>query len=77
MFFMTSNDCKVSRFVGEKQQPLFPCLLIALLLLIGCETTVPQTEPVDFMARAETQAEGDVKVTSAVLSPEETVTTFA
>jgi hypothetical protein len=50
-----------------------PFLLICLLLLTGCDTTVPQTEPVDFMARAETQAEGGVRVTSAVLSPEETV----
>jgi hypothetical protein len=70
-------NTKTSVFAGEREMRLVPFLLICLLLLTGCETTVPQTEPVDFMARAETQAEGGIQVTSAVLSPEETVAAFA
>jgi len=74
---VTSNDCKVSVFLGERHTHLLSLLLVCLLLLPSCDTTVPQTEPVDYMARAETQVEGGVTVTSAVLSPEETVAAFS
>lgn len=74
---MTSSECKGSNLVGKGPTLVFSRLLICLLLLTGCDTTVPQTEPLDFTARAETQAEGGVRVTSAVLSPEETVAAIA
>lgn len=47
------------------------------LLFAGCETTVPQTEPLNFMARVQSKAEGRIQVSSAVLSPEESALRFS
>jgi hypothetical protein len=52
-------------------------LFLAVLLLSGCDTTTPQIESLDYMARAETLKEGGVRVSAVVLSPEETKLSFA
>jgi hypothetical protein len=63
---------------GNDQLKLFTWgLILAVVLLSGCGTTIPQTESLDYVARAETLAEGGVRVSSVVLSPEETELSFA
>ena len=48
-----------------------------LLLTIGCAASPPQPASLDFYARAETQTEGEVKVSAVVLSPQETLGSFS
>jgi hypothetical protein len=52
------------------------CLLLALSIA-GCDTTVPQVEPLNYKARAETKTEGGVTVSASVVSPEETDLAFS
>ena len=52
-------------------------LLQFLLLLTGCAASPPQTESLDYRARAETQVDDGVRVSAVVLSPQETVNTFS
>ncbi len=52
-------------------------LLQILLLLVGCAASPPQSESLDYRARAETHVDGGVRVSAVVLSPEETVDTFS
>jgi hypothetical protein len=55
-----------------------PVLLMAICLsLLGCAATPPMGEPEDFRTRAETRAEGGVRVSAAVLSPAETEDIFS
>jgi len=51
--------------------------LLAPLLVIGCAVSPPQTEPTDYRARAETQIDDGVRVTAAVLSPQEAEQAFS
>jgi LssY-like putative type I secretion system component LssY len=51
--------------------------VLSVFFFAGCDTTVPQTEPLNFMARVQSQAEGGVEVSSAVLSPEESDLRFS
>jgi hypothetical protein len=58
---------------GNYIVPVHYCLLLIFFsLFTGCGTTVHQTQSTDFKARAESQAQGGVRVTASVLSPEET-----
>jgi len=50
--------------------------LLAPLLVLSCAVSPPQTEPMDYRARAETQNGDHVRVSAAVLSPQETEQTF-
>jgi len=52
-------------------------VLLCLVLLAGCSTARPQTESLDYRARAETQSDRGVSVSAVVLSPEETQNSFA
>ena len=57
---------------------LLPPLLVAICLsLLGCAATPPLSEPEDFRTRAQTQVEGGVRVSAAVLSPAETEHVFS
>ena len=51
--------------------------LLLALTLIGCAGTPTQTVSLDYRARAETQAEGRVRVSAVVLSPLESEQTFS
>ena len=50
---------------------------LVLLALVGCASVPQQVETLDFRARAETQAEGGVRVSAAVLSPLESEAAFS
>lgn len=50
--------------------------LLFFLLLVGCATPPPQTESLDYRARAEIQTNGRVRVSAVVLSPQETENSF-
>jgi hypothetical protein len=53
-------------------------LLLSFLLLTGCTISPPpQTESRDYRARVETQIEGGIRVSAVILSPQETVESFA
>ena len=58
-------------------QRLSLSLLLFLAFLMGCATSPPQPESLDYRARAETQVEGSVKVSAVVLSPRETQSSFS
>jgi hypothetical protein len=47
------------------------------LFLLGCASSPPQPESLDYRARAETLAEGGVQVSAVVLSPQETQNSFS
>ncbi|HSF79547.1 MAG TPA: hypothetical protein VLA38_13105, partial [Steroidobacteraceae bacterium] len=51
--------------------------LLLALILAGCAGTPRQTASLDYRARAETQAEGRVRVSAVVLSPLESERTFS
>jgi hypothetical protein len=51
-------------------------VLAFILLLVGCATP-PQTESLNYQARAETQVNGGVRVSAVVLSQQESENTFA
>jgi hypothetical protein len=51
--------------------------LLLALMLAGCASTPRQAESLDYRARAETQAEGRVRVSAVVLSPLESERTFS
>ena len=51
--------------------------LLLALMLAGCAGTPQQTASLDYRARAETQAEGRVRVSAVVLSPLESERTFS
>jgi hypothetical protein len=51
--------------------------LLLALMLAGCAGTPQQTASLDYRARAETQAEGRVRVSAVVLSPLESEQTFS
>ena len=56
---------------------LFVAALGGLVLLLpGCALSPLKTASLDFRARAETQTQGNVRVTAVVLSPQETLNTF-
>ena len=55
--------------------PLYPIVLVFLLLIAGCAAPL-QTESLDYRARAETQINGDVRVSAVVLSTQETENSF-
>ena len=50
--------------------------LLLLLLITGCATP-PQTESLDYRARAESQVDDGVRVSAVVLSPQESENTFS
>jgi len=52
-------------------------VLVLALILAGCAGTPRQTASLDYRARAETQAEGRVRVSAVVLSPLESEQTFS
>ena len=52
-------------------------VLVMALILAGCAGTPTQTVSLDYRARAETQAEGRVRVSAVVLSPLESERTFS
>jgi hypothetical protein len=58
-------------------QRLSLSLLLFLAVVMGCATSPPQPESLDYRARAETQVEGSVKVSAVVLSPRETQSSFS
>lgn len=47
------------------------------LFLLGCAASPPHTDPADYRLRAETQTDGNVRVSAVVLSPEESEHSFA
>jgi hypothetical protein len=51
--------------------------LLFFLFLIGCAAIPPQTESLDYRARADTQSDGRVRIAAAVLSPQETHDSFS
>ena len=51
-------------------------VFVIFILLVGCSTPPIQTEPLDYRARAETQADDRVKVSAVVLSRQETEHSF-
>ncbi|WP_162798537.1 LssY C-terminal domain-containing protein [Sulfitobacter sp. SK012] len=51
--------------------------ILFVFLFAGCDTTVPQAEPLNFMARVQSKTEDGVRVSSAVLSPEESALRFS
>ena len=60
------------------RMPLSPLMFVALCLsLLGCAAAPPKSEPEDFRIRAETLAEGRVRVSATVLSPAETEDVFS
>lgn len=67
---------KMIRCFG-KVGPIRAIVLLLFLLLAGCTISpTPQTESVDYRARAETQIDRGVQVSAVVLSPEETKKSF-
>ncbi|MBT8369062.1 MAG: LssY C-terminal domain-containing protein, partial [Deltaproteobacteria bacterium] len=64
----------------RKRLPLFwlLCTVLAILILIGCASSFQHRsmEQVHFQERAQTQVEGNVRVTAAVLSADETKDVF-
>jgi hypothetical protein len=61
----------------RRTSPLKPGILLFFLFLMGCAALPPQTESLDYRARAETQSDGRLRVTAAVLSPQETHESFS
>ena len=55
--------------------PLHLLVIMLFLLLAGCAAP-PQTESLDYRARAETQVNGGVRVSAAVLSEQESENSF-
>jgi len=51
-------------------------VVLLLIFLNGCATHTIQAESPDYTARAETQVDGNVRVSAVVLSPLESQTTF-
>jgi hypothetical protein len=51
--------------------------VLIILFLLGCAGVPPQTESLDYRARAESQSDGRVRVSAVVLSPQETQDSFS
>jgi len=64
-----------NRYIGRARH-LRAVVLLFFLLLIGCAASSPRTESLDYRARAETLADGRVRVSAVVLSPQETKNSF-
>jgi hypothetical protein len=60
-----------------RARPRSSLLLIFFLFLLGCAASPPQTDSEDFRMRAETQADADMRVSAAVLSPREAMDHFS
>jgi hypothetical protein len=56
--------------------PVCSVFLLLFLLLGGCTAVPPQTESLDYRARAETQSDGGIRVSAVALSPQETESAF-
>ncbi len=64
--------------LGLPQGPLLPLiLLLCLSVLSGCASSPQQRESLNYRERAQTKEVDGVRVTTVVLSPQETVNTFA
>ncbi len=50
--------------------------LLLFLLVAGCATSPPQTESLDYRARAESQVDDGIRVSAVVLSPQESEQSF-
>ena len=60
-----------------KVDPVRAIVLLLFFLLAGCTISpTPQTDSMDYRARAETQIDRGVQVSAVVLSPEETKKSF-
>ena len=51
-------------------------VLVCFLSIVGCTSSPPQVESLDYLARAETQVDGRVRVSAVVLSPQESESSF-
>jgi hypothetical protein len=51
--------------------------LLLFLLVAGCATSPPQTESLDYRARAESQVDDGIRVSAVVLSPQESEQSFS
>ena len=60
---------------GKNRRTLCVVLVFAALAS-GCATAPKQTESLDYRARAQTQTHDGLRVSAAVLSPQETLDTF-
>jgi len=72
---MTFSLQALRRYVGSTVH-VHPIVLLFLLLLAGCAAPPLQTESLDYRARAETQTDGGIRVSAAVLSPQESESSF-
>ena len=65
---------KPNRIINSIQILFLTCFF---LLLFGCSVSPTlQNKSLDYLARTETQSDGNVRVSAVVLSPEETKTSF-
>lgn len=77
MIVQTQQSNPTQSACRTKRQFVSLISLALITLSFGCGAPPLKTDILDIRARAETPLEGEIQVSAVVLSPEETVSTFA
>ena len=76
MHVITTSGSTSSNLHFDKAGHICSVVVMLLALLAGCAAPPLQTESLDYRARAETQTDDGIRVSAAVLSPQESENSF-